>query len=79
MNHGRVFKESQEHGRPSFRDEEVVWDNLGVLKDGETVAAAGTHLGHNLPDAKGNRFCIILVSIAGNPTELKWYHYFILQ
>jgi peptide methionine sulfoxide reductase MsrB len=65
------LKESQEHGWPSFRDEEVVWDNLRVLKDGETVGTAGTHLGHNLPDAKGNRYCINLVSIAGNPTELK--------
>jgi peptide methionine sulfoxide reductase MsrB len=30
---------------------------------------AGTHLGHNLPDKKGNRYCINLVSIAGRPLE----------
>ena len=33
---------------------------------GETVSLTGTHLGHNLPDMKGNRYCINLVSIAGN-------------
>jgi len=49
-------EESRKHGWPSFRDE-----------DGETVSIFGTHLGHNLPDAKGNRFCINLVSIAGRP------------
>ena len=38
-----------------------------VLSDGETVSASGTHLGHNLPDRSGNRYCINLVSIAGRP------------
>jgi peptide methionine sulfoxide reductase MsrB len=32
------------------------------------VSLAGTHLGHNLPDKKGNRYCINLVSCAGRPT-----------
>lgn len=60
--------ESKVHGWPSFRDEEVVWENVRVLKrSGETVSADGTHLGHNLPDRAGNRYCINLVSIAGNP------------
>jgi len=49
-------EESRKHGWPSFRDE-----------DGETVSIFGTHVGHNLPDAKGNRFSINLVSIAGRP------------
>ena len=56
---GRSFddfkRESQIHGWPSFRDDEVVWDNVRVLSDGETVSTSGTHLGHNLPDRKGNR------------------------
>ena len=52
---------------PSFRDEEVVWDNVRVLKDGETVSTTGTHLGHNLPDGSGNRYCINLISVAGKP------------
>ena len=60
--------ESEYHGWPSFRDQEVVWDNVRVLKDGETVSVDGTHLGHNLPSKdKRNRYCINLVSVAGNP------------
>merc|ERR1712039_934168 len=68
---GRSFEdwrtESEHHGWPSFRDEEVVWDNVRVLEDGETVSIDGTHLGHNLPDLSGNRYCINLVSVAGKP------------
>ena len=29
----------------------------------------GTHLGHNLPDGSGNRYCINLVSVAGRPLD----------
>jgi peptide methionine sulfoxide reductase MsrB len=61
--------ESRSHGWPSFRDEEVVWDDVRVLPDGEAVSTAGTHLGHNLPDKRGNRYCINLVSCAGRPTK----------
>ena len=61
------LKESRNHGWPSFRDEEVNWERVRVLPDGETVSIDGTHLGHNLPDRKGNRYCINLVSVAGNP------------
>ena len=61
--------ESRAHGWPSFRDEEVVWENVRCLKNGECVSVDGTHLGHNLPDSKGNRYCINLVSIAGNPID----------
>jgi len=68
---GRDFaafeRESRQHGWPSFRDEEVVWENVRVLEDGETVSVGGTHLGHNLPDGKGNRFCINLACVAGKP------------
>jgi peptide methionine sulfoxide reductase MsrB len=63
------IKESSSHGWPSFRDEEVVWENVRCLRDGECVSTTGTHLGHNLPDRKGNRYCINLVSVAGNPSE----------
>mmetsp|Transcript_23524 Transcript_23524/g.41362 ORF Transcript_23524/g.41362 Transcript_23524/m.41362 type:complete len:124 (-) Transcript_23524:138-509(-) len=63
------IKESKNHGWPSFRDNEVNWDYVRVLPDGETVSVDGTHLGHNLPDRKGNRYCINLVSIAGSPME----------
>jgi peptide methionine sulfoxide reductase MsrB len=61
--------ESRAHGWPSFRDEEVIWENVRCLADGETVSLAGTHLGHNLPDKKGSRYCINLVSVAGNPNK----------
>jgi len=62
--------ESEKHGWPSFRDQEVMWENVRVLRgSGETVSVAGTHLGHNIPDKKGNRYCINLVSIAGNPAS----------
>lgn len=63
----QFLEESKIHGWPSFRDQEVVWDNVRILKDGETVSLSGTHLGHNLPDRAGNRYCINLVSIAGQP------------
>ena len=46
---------------------QVVWDNVRVLSDGEAVSLNGTHLGHNLPDRSGNRYCINLVSVAGLP------------
>lgn len=64
------IEESRSHGWPSFRDQEVVWENVRCLSNGETVSVDGTHLGHNLPDFNGNRYCINLVSIAGNPL---WY------
>ncbi|CBY32940.1 unnamed protein product [Oikopleura dioica] len=68
---GRTWKEfveeSKAHGWPSFRDEEVVWENFRALGDGEAVSLTGTHLGHNLPDKKGNRYCINLCSVAGQP------------
>lgn len=46
---------------------QVIWENMRCLKNGESVSVDGTHLGHNLPDSKGNRYCINLVSVAGLP------------
>ena len=70
---GRTFDEfvaeSKAHGWPSFRDEEVNWDLVRCLPNGEAVSVDGTHLGHNLPDGGGNRYCINLVSVAGRPKE----------
>ena len=63
------LQESKAHGWPSFRDDEVNWNFERVLPDGECISIDGTHLGHNIPDAKGNRYCINLVSIAGSPVE----------
>jgi len=62
-------RESQVHGWPSFRDSEVNWDYVRVLPNGECISVDGTHLGHNLPDGSGNRYCINLVSVAGRPLE----------
>jgi peptide methionine sulfoxide reductase MsrB len=72
---GRSFeefaRESDSHGWPSFRDQEVVWENMRILPDGESVSVDGTHLGHNIPDRAGNRYCINLVSVAGRPLDPK--------
>eukprot|EP00930_Biecheleria_cincta_P033775 TRINITY_DN23390_c0_g1_i4.p1 TRINITY_DN23390_c0_g1~~TRINITY_DN23390_c0_g1_i4.p1 ORF type:complete len:284 (+),score=49.02 TRINITY_DN23390_c0_g1_i4:106-957(+) len=63
--------ESIEHGWPSFRDAEVNWLNVRVLADGgECVSVHGTHLGHCFKDHTGkspHRYCINLVSVAGQP------------
>ena len=68
---GRDFdsfvEESRAHGWPSFRDEEVNWDFVRILPNGEAISVEGTHLGHDLPDGKGTRYCINLVSVAGKP------------
>jgi hypothetical protein len=53
--------ESIQHGWPSFRDQEVIWKNVRVLPNGETVSVDGTHLGHNLPDRSGRRYCIVSI------------------
>ena len=37
----------------------------------ESVSVDGTHLGHNIPDRAGNRYCINLVSVAGRPADGK--------
>ena len=63
------WKESKQHGWPSFRDAEVHWDTVRAVNRGEMVSIHGTHLGHNLPDHKGNRYCINLCCIAGNPVH----------
>jgi len=63
------FEETRSHGWPSFRDNEVNWDVVRVLPNGECVSVDGTHLGHNIPDGDGNRYCINLVCVAGNPSD----------
>ncbi len=69
--HKAFLTESEHHGWPSFRDNEVNWEYVRCLKNGECVSIDGTHLGHNLADGKGNRYCINLVSIAGRPVDQK--------
>eukprot|EP00941_MAST-03F_sp_MAST-3F-sp1_P004622 g4622.t1 len=61
------FAESKQHGWPSFRPDkdEVFTDNIVEHSNGEITSRCGTHLGHNLPDGEGDRYCINLVCIAG--------------
>ena len=63
------LQESKNHGWPSFRDAEVNWKYVRCLSNGEAVSIDGTHLGHNIPDGSGNRYCINLVCCAGNPKK----------
>lgn len=58
--------ETAKHGWPSFRDAEMVKNNVVVTKDGEVHSISGTHLGHNDPDSKGPRYCLDLVCLAGH-------------
>ena len=59
--------ESKKHGWPSFRDSEVNWDYVRVLPNGECISVDGTHLGHNLPDWNGNRYCAPAPNSAAQP------------
>eukprot|EP00971_Amphidinium_carterae_P203129 4031191-Amphidinium_carterae.1 len=62
--------ESIDHGWPSFRDEEVVMDNIAVISGGEVVSqcpgGAQTHQGHRFTDYHGDRYCIDLLCMAGH-------------
>jgi len=65
--------DTDEHGWPSFREEEIVRENLvggGVDDASERVfSSCGTHLGSFLPDAEGDRWCIDLSCISGQPMD----------
>jgi hypothetical protein len=54
---GRVFEIVRYHllNLPVSFLAQVVWENMKCLPNGEAVSVDGTHLGHNLPDWKGNR------------------------
>jgi peptide methionine sulfoxide reductase MsrB len=77
---GRSFeefkKESIAHGWPSFRDEECIHENIRCLEGGEAISLVGTHLGHNLPDSKGNRYCAYEYSpiLSRFPPSLPTHH-----
>lgn len=58
--------ETEEHGWPSFRTEEIVDGNVLIAEDGRNVySKCGTKLGTNEPDDAGNRYCMDLSCIAG--------------
>jgi|EP01046_Picozoa_sp_COSAG06_P058580 peptide methionine sulfoxide reductase MsrB len=62
-------QESIAHGWPSFRPAEMIAENVIIHTGGRMSSVCGTHLGHNLPDYTGDRYCIDLVCIAGHPAE----------
>ena len=59
------YAESVSHGWPSFRPEETVGEHVVIHPGGRMSSVCGTHLGHNLPDSQGDRYCIDLVCVAG--------------
>jgi len=60
--------ETKEHGWPSFRPAELASpDAVKILPNNYVVSKCGTHLGSNLPDAKGIRYCLDLSCVSGNP------------
>lgn len=61
------LKDTEEHGWPSFRSEEVIQENVMILDDNRVVSSCGTMLGTYLPDDEGVRYCIDLVCVSGNP------------
>lgn len=64
--------ETQTHGWPSFRAAEAVTGNIVIDKtSGEVRSKCGTHLGHNMPDEQGDRYCLDLVCLAGQPSQLR--------
>jgi len=67
--------DTNEHGWPSFRPDEVVQENVvtvspGPTKPGMVTSKCGTHLGSYLPDARGPRWCMDLSCIAGKAVKL---------
>ena len=71
---GRTLEEfrgdTDEHGWPSFRAEEVVAGNVITDKSEERVfSVCGTHIGSYLPDEAGDRWCIDLACISGQSAE----------
>lgn len=58
--------DTKEHGWPSFRQAEVVRENVQTdLASGFVSSKCGTHLGTYLPDEHGPRWCMDLSCIAG--------------
>ena len=66
------LEESRTNGWLSFRDEELVVENLRSVRGsrGEIVSADGLHVGINNPD-EVNTYVVNLVSIAGHPPRVE--------
>lgn len=63
------MEETKKNGKPSFRREEAVQENVRVLKSGAVVSPDGTHLGAYKPDRHGDRYSINLISVSGTPSN----------
>jgi len=62
--------DTDEHGWPSFRKEEVMSEHVKVdMQTGFVYSTCGTHLGSYLPDERGPRYCMDLSCVAGNPAQ----------
>lgn len=57
--------ETAAHGWPSFREHEVL-DTLNV-SGSLVLSSCGTYLGTTEPDAEGQRYCLDLVCLSGQP------------
>ena len=44
-------------------------ENVKIASGGRMTSACGTHLGHNIPDYNGDRYCIDLLCISGTGTS----------
>lgn len=73
---GRTFSEfkadTTEHGWPSFREKEIISENVITDKNGFVYSKCGTHLGSYLPDGKNNsipRWCLDLSCLSGSPVS----------
>ena len=66
-----LIAESKKYGWPSFRDDEINWEVVRVVKEtNELVTIDGVHLGKMKSDEKGNRYCVNLSSISGNSVQV---------
>jgi len=60
--------DTKEHGWPSFRTAEIIAENIVTHKDTTyVISKCGTHLGSFLPDEHGDRWCIDLSCVSGDP------------
>lgn len=62
--------DTNEHDWPSFRHDEIIRENVVINETtGDVSSKCGTHLGTYTPDDKGDRYCVDLVCISGNPAQ----------
>jgi hypothetical protein len=62
--------DTKAHEWPSFRHDEIVRQNVIInATTGDITSTCGTHLGTYDPDDQGDRYCVDLVCISGNPSS----------